>query len=188
MIKKITDNVWKVDCDSNVYLLEKEKTLIDTGRRSKRNILVQFLSKVIDFVDIRIVIFTHLHHDHIANFDLFLNAKFYASAEEIEDFKKNPLGSVLDKNTLERFKDVKLLPLSMLPKVFDDLVIIKTPSHTRGGVCLLYDHKILFSGDTIFDTCIGRTDLPTSAPDKVQESLNKLVSFNHKILCPGHDY
>jgi len=55
-------------------------------------------------------------------------------------------------------------------------------------VCYLYE-DVLFSGDTIFDkehNYVGRTDLPESNPEAMQESLEKLKKLNYKILCPGH--
>ena len=65
MIKKITDGVWKVVVDSNVYLIDGEKKIvIDTGPREERQELIFFLSKVVDPKNVDIVILTHLHYDH----------------------------------------------------------------------------------------------------------------------------
>jgi glyoxylase-like metal-dependent hydrolase (beta-lactamase superfamily II) len=86
--EKIAKNIWKIKADSNVYFLDfEEKLLIDTGRRSNRHLLEQFLKPLIKFEKISKVIFTHLHYDHIGNFDLFKNAEFYASNQSILDLK-----------------------------------------------------------------------------------------------------
>jgi len=188
IISRITDKVWKLSSDGNLYFLDfDKKIIIDTGARSNVHIVRQFLSKIIDFEKVGIVIFTHLHFDHVGNFDLFPNAEFYASAESIEDFQENPFGCVLMQDIAVKLKSVKLNPL---PDRFYGLEIIKTPGHTRGSICLWYpEEKILFSGDTLFfNRNMGRLDLPTSVPDKMNESLMKLVAYNYKILCPGHDY
>ncbi|OGM01328.1 hypothetical protein A3K72_03065 [Candidatus Woesearchaeota archaeon RBG_13_36_6] len=185
MIKKVCDKIWKVSADSNVYFLDfDEKIVIDTGNRAQHNIIEQFLSKVVDFDKVEKVVFTHLHYDHIGNFDFFPNAKFYASQQEIDDFKKDPLGTVLREDIAKMFT-VELHPIRYLNK----LEIINTPGHTRGSICLWYEkEKLLFSGDTIFKKGSGRTDLPTSDPKKQRESMIKLLNYNYKILCPGHDY
>ena len=187
MISKITNNVWKLQMDpeaTNVYLLEKEKIVIDTGYRMQKPFLLQFLSKVVPFDQIEKVLFTHLHFDHIGNFDLFPNAKFYASAQEIEDFKKDPVGAVGKKDIAEKF-DVKLIPL---PEKIGPLEVIPTPGHTRGSVSFFYpEEKVLFSGDTIFPGAIGQTIYPTSAPEKMRGSVMKLAEINQKFLCAGHD-
>ena len=186
MIKKIAECVWKLSVDSNIYFLEKEKTVIDTGPRAYRQEVELWLSKVVDFSKVERVIFSHLHMDHIGNFDLFENARFFASKEEIEDFKAKPLRTTLDPFISGKLKKIKLEEL----KDFDGIEVIKTPGHTKGSVCLFYKpKKILFSGDTLFfNKQIGRLDLPTSVESEMQNSLNKLAELNFKILAPGHDY
>jgi glyoxylase-like metal-dependent hydrolase (beta-lactamase superfamily II) len=75
-------------------------------------------------------------------------------------------------------------------KNIDELVLImikvfKVPGHTKDSLAFLYEN-ILFSGDTLFHAGIGRTDLPESAPEKMQDSVNKLKSLDYSILAPGH--
>jgi len=185
-VEKIAENIWKIKADSNVYFLDfEEKILIDTGNRKNRSILEQFLKPMINFERISKVIFTHLHYDHIGNFDLFRNAEFFASEESIESLKNNPFNEILDEEMAHKFK-VDLMPLHD----FDGLQILKTPGHTKGSICLWYEkEKILFSGDTLFfNKKMGRVDLPTSAPEDLRKSLVYLLNYNFKVLCPGHEY
>ncbi len=186
MIRKVADNVWKFNVGSNAYLLKTGKNIvIDTGDRGHRDNLKKYFDKVLDPEKVDIVIFTHLHYDHIGNFDFFSNAAYYASEESIKDYEENPVATILSNDMAEKFRGIKLNPA----KDMHGLRMIKTPGHTNGSMCIFYEkEKILFSGDTIFDKGIGRTDLPTSNPEKMQESIMKLVDINHKILCPGHDY
>lgn len=185
MIKRISESVWKINADSNLYYLDMEKkTMIDTGNRSVRRNVTSFLPKIVDPENIERVIFTHLHHDHIGNFDLFPHAEFYASAREIEHLRKDRLGTILREDIAEMF-DIKLKPLEQM----DGLEFIETPGHTGGSICIWFPaEKVLFTGDTIFGKRTGRTDLPTSVPDELQGSINKLVAYNYEHLCPGHDY
>lgn len=193
MIKKISPHVLKINLDSNMYFLDIDsKILVDTGNRFKREFITKYFAKVIDLKKIEKVIFTHLHYDHIGNADLFPNAKFFASKKEIESFNDNPELTVLNKDILSKFK-VRLNHVTNM----DGLQIITTPGHTVGSICLYYwKEGILFSGDTFFggdlnnkaNRAVGRTDLPTSKPEEMEKSLEKLKMIKYKILAPGHDY
>jgi hydroxyacylglutathione hydrolase len=196
MLKKISDKVWRLKLDSNMYFLDlDEKIIIDTGCRTKASILTMLLPKVVALDKIQKVIFTHLHYDHIGNADLFPNAEFFASKNEIKDYKENPEFTVLEADIMHKivFLNEKLKPLVNM----DGLHIINTPGHTRGSICIFYEKEgVLFTGDTYFggnietgdDLCVGRTDLPTSAPEEMKKSLEKIRKLNAKIICPGHDY
>ncbi|MDO8740431.1 MAG: MBL fold metallo-hydrolase [Candidatus Woesearchaeota archaeon] len=185
MIVKICENVYKLSVDSNVYLLENEKIVVDTGPRSQRSELLRFLDKVVPLDEVKKVYFTHLHYDHIGNFDLFANAEFFAGAAEIEDFNRDKKAAILDDDMVQKFN------VELKAAVSDELFqIIETPGHTRGSICLFYPKQfVLFTGDTLFNKkMLGRTDLPTSVPSKIKKSLVKLLGYNFKILAPGHDY
>lgn len=187
-IEKITDKITKISADSNIYVIDLDKKiLIDAGNDKDRKDIIEAFSKVIEPNKIDAVIFTHLHYDHVGCLDLFENAKFYASKKEIENFNKNPFGSVLKTNEIEKLQSIELIPLE---DHFEKLKVIDVPGHTEGCVCLYCPtYKIMFSGDTIFNNgYFGRTDLPTSVPEKMKESLDSLKEYEYNILCPGHDY
>lgn len=182
MIEKISDKVWKINADSNIYVIDK-KIVIDAGNREYHDLVKKELEEVCDLDKIEKVVFTHLHYDHIGNFDLFPNAKFYASKDEIDDFKKEKGWFIFDNFLLENF-DVELHEL----KDMDGLKVVETPGHTRGSICIEFG-DILFSGDTLFfNDNYGRIDFPNSKPDLMRDSLGKLEKIDFKILCPGHDY
>jgi len=184
-MKRIADNVYKIVADSNIYFLDlEEKIIIDAGNRLYHEKVKAEIAELIDPKKINKVIFTHLHYDHIGNFDLFENARFFASKEAVESLKKDPFGTILNQEMVSKFK-VKLSAIkdSKMLKVFH------TPGHTSGSICLfLKEQGILFTGDTLFHTSHGRLDLPTSVPEKMQASLELIQSIPFKILCPGHDY
>ena len=66
--------------------------------------------------------------------------------------------------------------------------MIKTPFHTKGSACYYAESEnILFSGDTLFYTTIGRTDLPTGSNRSVSDSLKKLLKLPLETkVYPGH--
>ncbi len=188
-MKKIADNIYKIAADSNVYFLDfAKKIIIDTGRPRNKDIVLKELSKKIDPAKIDLVFFTHFHYDHIGNFALFSNAQFYSSQAEIDAWKKDPFGAILNLEVAHQFT-VTVLPIETLDLAYLGLLVIATPGHTIGCICLYHaKDKILFSGDTLFHNAHGRVDLPTSVPKEMMRSLLKLKKVNYNILCSGHEY
>lgn len=68
--------------------------------------------------------------------------------------------------------------------------VIATPGHKEDAVCYyLPEKKILFTGDTLFQESIGRTDLPGGNMSTLIHSLNKLVILPEDTqVYPGHGY
>ncbi len=188
MITKITPSIFKISNDSNIYYLKDLNLIIDAGDNAFRKQTLAEINKVCDPKTIKIVIFTHLHYDHIGCFDLFKNAEFFASKKEIESLHKDRIGTIFNEEMSQKFNiELKDVNNCELPS---NLEIINTPGHTIGGICI-YDseNKILFSGDTLFYNGIhGRCDLPNSNKDKMVKSLELLNNLDVEILCPGHDY
>jgi hydroxyacylglutathione hydrolase len=68
------------------------------------------------------------------------------------------------------------------------LVVLHTPGHTEGSVCLLAaDDGLLLSGDTLFAGSFGRVDLPGGDPAAMAESLTRLAGLEDGLaVLPGH--
>jgi glyoxylase-like metal-dependent hydrolase (beta-lactamase superfamily II) len=68
------------------------------------------------------------------------------------------------------------------------LRVLHTPGHTPGSVCLLAsDEGLLLSGDTLFASGWGRTDLPGGSDEAIVESLIRLSELESPIgVLPGH--
>lgn len=67
------------------------------------------------------------------------------------------------------------------------LKVLHTPGHSKGSVCL-YMPGHLFSGDTLFSTTWGRTDLPGGSEMEMRQSLRKLSLLpDDTVVYPGHD-
>jgi hydroxyacylglutathione hydrolase len=69
------------------------------------------------------------------------------------------------------------------------LVVLETPGHTKGSICL-YSEKdaLVFSGDSLFFMGIGRTDLPGSSEKSLLEAIRtKLLTLPPETrVFPGH--
>jgi len=66
--------------------------------------------------------------------------------------------------------------------------VIHTPGHSPGSVCFYCDKEhVLISGDTLFKGTIGNLTFPTSIPEAMWPSLDKLAALPHKTkVYPGH--
>jgi glyoxylase-like metal-dependent hydrolase (beta-lactamase superfamily II) len=67
--------------------------------------------------------------------------------------------------------------------------ILATPGHSPGGICYLDEvQNILFCGDTLFFSSIGRTDFPGCSHQQLLDSIHtKLLPLPDTIICyPGH--
>ncbi|MBQ8781855.1 MAG: MBL fold metallo-hydrolase [Oscillospiraceae bacterium] len=64
--------------------------------------------------------------------------------------------------------------------------VLHTPGHTSGSVCYLAG-DIMFSGDTIFASSIGRTDMPDGNPAIMQQTINMLKGIEQDFtILSGH--
>jgi len=189
---KITEGVYKIKGDGNVYVILGGKNIvIDTGDLINSLTIKSEIEKIVVLDKVDIVLLTHLHYDHAGNVDLFPNAEFYASVEEIENYRERPEESFF--SGISKKSDIILRErLKPLSDSIIGLEVIRVPGHTRGSVAFLdRERGLLFSGDTIFGDRIGRTDLPNSVPDEMAESVERLIGLvedGELVLCPGHDY
>lgn len=157
---------------TNCYLLssDKEAILIDPAFLTKE-ILNELKNKKIAYI-----ILTHYHWDHtfsVKEVKEKTGAKILIHRED-KKFLKIEADQLLDGGEEIRFG-----------KKF--LKIIHTPGHTRGSISILIDN-FLFTGDTLFEDGVGRTDLPGGSEKDLKSSLKileKIINPEVKIF-PGH--
>jgi len=68
--------------------------------------------------------------------------------------------------------------------------MIKTPGHKEDAVCFYFpEEKVIFTGDTLFQESIGRTDLPGGDMGQLVKSLESLKKLPEDTkVYPGHGY
>ena len=75
-------------------------------------------------------------------------------------------------------------------KLFEaDLVVLHTPGHTPGSVCVYSEsQELIFSGDTLLFEEIGRTDLPGGDEKAILKSIREKVFVlpSTTRVFPGH--
>lgn len=182
---KIIDGVYLIPGEghnSNVYFIDgKVPTLIDTGTGE----LPGFPSKIAQVIN------THCHFDHIGNNHKFKDAKILVHEKDAEPIVRGDSGIILNTwfggNPVLRRVDQKLKDNDVIAAGNLKLQVLHTPGHTAGSICLYEPkEKLLFSGDTLFKDGQGRTDLPTSDPQAMESSLERLAKIGFRVLLPGH--
>ena len=185
MIKKLVVGPLRTNC----YIVHEgsEAIIIDPGGNPE--LIIKTISEL--NVNIKAIIATHCHFDHILAVNVLRN-KYDAP------FMTHPK----EKETLELFEDFLKMYMTEIPvpdRFVDEgnvisigakkFYILHTPGHTPGSICLYnYDEKVIFTGDTLFKGCYGRTDFPGGSHDAMMESLRKifmLIPKDFKVL-PGH--
>ncbi len=175
--------------EANCYLISTEKAavVIDPGFYSQ---------EVIDFLNQnsskeRLILLTHGHFDHVA------------FANQLRDLSNTKIAIGLDDNQYLNNHNLNLsaqfgMPLApftadILLNDGDELSVgdinfkaIHTPGHTVGGFCFLVENY-LFSGDTLFNMSIGRTDFPLGNYKVLENSVKKLYQLSPQItVLSGH--
>ncbi|GJQ57336.1 MAG: MBL fold metallo-hydrolase [Candidatus Scalindua sp. AMX11] len=173
-----------------------EAMIIDPGGDAEQ--IIKLLEE--KGLELTLLINTHGHGDHIgANKELkrvFPESKICIHQDDAEMLT-------------DPFKNLSLLggvrysspPADMILShhdkvIFDGYIfeIIHLPGHTRGGIGIYVDRSVdgevpvLFSGDTLFEGGIGRTNLPGGSHDLIVQSITRCIfTLNEKtIVNPGH--
>ena len=145
-------------------------------------------------VNIRYIILTHGHSDHICGVNEhkaeFPDAKIVAYKDE-EAMLENP-----NLNQSPGFGVPYSTKADILVSDGDELKVgdvtlkfIHTPGHTEGGMCIyVKEAKALFSGDTLFRQSIGRTDFPGGSYKEIMDSIRKKLFLlpDDTNVFPGH--
>lgn len=125
------------------------------------------------------ILLTHLHSDHVGA------SEALADAFECPIFIHEDDGFVYKGRVDRMLKDGDILPFED-----ENIAVIHTPGHTAGGVCFfLNKQRKVFTGDTIFDTDLGRSDLAGGSEDALIASVKNVIDkwSNDIIIYPGHD-
>ena len=141
------------------------------------------------------ILLTHGHFDHIwgANeLRRLSGAKIYAYAcRQEEEMLREPSVNMTDRmhKPCSVRPDVFLEDLQVFEAAGFSIQMLHTPGHTKGSCCYyLEEEKVLFSGDTLFEGSVGRTDFPTGSMSSLVRSIKEklLVLPEDVVVYPGH--
>lgn len=197
---------WQIDCivvgpiQCNCYIISdsitKQAYIIDPGAESKE--LLGYLEK--KNFDLKALLITHAHLDHVGGIEM-INSSFkvptyYHSGDrmlyenlkmqaDLFGFSLRELQAVqptVGESTLEHNQNFAFASGS--------LNVIHTPGHTPGSVCFHAqgEQSFLFTGDTLFEGSIGRTDLWGGNFEQIIDSIqSRLMTLDERLqVLPGH--
>ena len=194
-VKKFVVNMF----GENTFLVfnsaSKEAAIIDTGMlyEDEWRSFSDFVTK--EELTVKYLLNTHLHIDHLfgvneakQRYGVGLSAsladEFLAErvAQQAAMFGiTRPMAEVTIANPLNDGDEICLGS--------ETLKVIATPGHSLGGICFYNEsNNMLFSGDTLFQGGIGRTDLPGGNYAMLIHSItDRLLTLpDNTTVFPGH--
>ncbi len=181
--KLFSANAYVVTCDgkNGIAIDLPSDTAVDEIMKKGVNVCDAFL--------------THCHYDHTGGAEKFCvgGGKIYCSKEEKEligtgadlyDLVGTPRPNYSVYKTFTDGEEISLYGMKIR--------CILTSGHTDGSMTYLFTdettgEQALFTGDTLFEDSVGRTDFPTGNYGKLQRSLQKLTEFCDSMpVYSGH--
>lgn len=194
-------NMSQLKCDfrvvgpvqTNCYFLYDENTgecvIVDPGEEA---------AKITDYIEKKnlkpvVILLTHGHFDHIGAVDEIrerYDIKVYAAAAEKETLEDPDINLSSQFGGGFRVEADELLSDGQEIELLGEKVrCILTPGHTKGGMCYYFTGSgILFSGDTLFQQSVGRTDFPGGSMSEIVRSIREklFVLPDYVRVYTGH--
>ncbi len=178
---------------TNCYLVGCEETragvVIDPGGNPKR--VLQAIEE--SELDIRYVLNTHCHFDHMgANAEIVdaTGAQLALHPAELPMLKARGGASIFGVSVAESpMPDLELAHGQELTVGTLTFEVLHTPGHTPGGVTFyLADEGVAFDGDVLFSNGVGRTDLPGGDWETLLRSIRQVLFElpDETIIYSGH--
>lgn len=181
----------------NTYLLyddSGEAAIVDAGCGTQRE--RELLERTCTELGVRptLLLNTHCHIDHllgVAHLQRTYGAQAAAHPDDAPLLRTLPAQAGLFGVPLDEVLqfDMDLKHQQTVHFGNTTLLVLHTPGHSPGGVCFLHQESgTLLSGDTLFHSSVGRTDLPGGDYGTLMQSIKQhlLTLPNATVVLPGH--
>ena len=189
-MKVITRMLGPIDTNCYVLINEGHALVIDPGGPfDDLDAILKSENAVLDAIAL-----THAHFDHIMGLsDVMEDVKVPVYVEEADlpmmtDGESN-LSSTYVRGGYRFEEAVPVSDGQQLEIAGFQFRVIHTPGHTPGGCCYYMEQEgVLFSGDTLFQTSVGRSDFPGGSASALVRSVKEklLVLPEETHVYPGH--
>jgi len=199
--------------DSHTYLVglpeSRDFSLVDPGLTGKGKYKLESIQKMgIDLSQIKRVILTHTHFDHIGCLAEIRKEipgmALWVHLKEAEPLERGDERTVYG---MDMFRSLCHMQYGFKPGAFKFAVdrkledgetlevggmawdVLHIPGHSMGSVALYHrPKKVLIPGDVVYaDHAIGRYDLHGANPKELRKSLLRLAELEIDVLLPGHN-
>lgn len=175
--------------ETNCYIVWDEASgegvIIDPGDEPDR------ILELSGGLDIKYIVLTHAHFDHagaVPELKEATGARVALHPGDLEAYR-----SVAEQAAFWGFDSGPMPEPDVMLEDGDELKagalrlrVLHTPGHSPGGICLLGD-GVLFSGDTLFQGSVGRTDFSGGSASQLLESFRRLMALPAEtVVLPGH--
>lgn len=164
--------------ESNGYVIyQKDGTdcyIIDPGYSP--NLFIEFVNDC--GFNVKGILLTHHHFDHVGAVDKIkavFDCPVYLHRNDCDMYKK-PV-------------DIYMEDGDVIDLDGESIKVINTPGHTKGSVCFYSEEsKLAFTGDTVFNVDLGRTDLSDGSEAEMRKSILNIIDKwgNDITIHPGH--
>ena len=189
MVKGIVVGVFAENCWVIGSRRTREGIVIDPGDQAE-----DILNLAKDMgLNVKLIANSHSHVDHILgvrDVQAATGAQFLMHSSEVEGARM--AGAMAERFTGKEAPpppdpDHMLADGDVVEVVGLKLQVMHTPGHTQGSLSF-YTEGMLFSGDTLFQGSIGRTDLPGGNFEQEMASIvDRLMSLpDDTVVLPGH--
>ena len=184
-------DIYNIGWKGKIYNL-----LNPTYIEEKDQINIQLEKDNIKCSEIKYLILSHLHPDHIGCVKYFDKAKIIISEEAFEDYKRNKIMHLIFKKLLPDWFEDRLIVLSekklktnknkyfyYLDLFKDESVLItKMNGHANGQLCCLVENKVFLAADSSWgNDYVGKSGSLRFFPKLIQANVQDYM-LNDKIL------
>ena len=180
----------QTNCYFVTNIKTKEMIIIDPGACANQ------LAKKVDESGAKpvAILLTHGHFDHATDAKPLADRygiKIYiheADKATLDDPQLNVSYMMGQSKTF--YADVFLKDKQEIDIAGFHIVVLHTPGHTPGGCCYYFPYQnVVFSGDTLFCTSVGRTDFPKGSAAQIIRSIKeKLLPLpDETTVYTGHN-